>query len=205
MPPTITHVAPPPHARISASTVIAAMLLLAAAFALTWGSAAPVHVTVDGVGRSVQPRTSLRDLVAAHFTTGSAGTLLSVDGRIARVAGGDPVSYTRNGVQVTDTALVYDGDVITSRSGADRIEPTEVGRASIAPTTTVQGSGPILKTMSQGKPGVSLVRRGAVSGQVVSASVTFAIQHPLSCGRTMIHVAGVYIGACRKKQIGDRA
>ena len=93
----------------------------------------------------------------AHYTTAHAGSLFNVNGGVIGRASGDPVAYVRNGRTVADTQRVYEGDVVTSRPGADRTERTVAAPVSIAPTATIEGSGPILKVVRQGKPGVTLV------------------------------------------------
>ena len=147
------------------------MLLAAALVAIVWGFGGPLHVTVDGVAHTVQQGATVGDLAAAHYTTGRAGSLFSVNGGIIGMVAGDPVAFTRNGRAVVGAQRVYDGDVVASYSGADRTERTVSEKVSIDPTATIKGSGPILKVVRQGTPGVSLVRKGAISGEIVSTRV----------------------------------
>jgi peptidoglycan/xylan/chitin deacetylase (PgdA/CDA1 family) len=171
MPTSVTRIPEPPPRGISALTAIAALLLAGALVAVVWGLGAPVHAEVDGVRREVPQGTTIAELARARFTKGTAGALLSVNGGIIGMASGYPVAYARNGRAVASSQRVYEGDVVTSRSGANRTEGVTSARVSIDPTATIEGSGPILKVVRPGKPGTSLVRKGALSGQIVSTKV----------------------------------
>ena len=168
---TVTQVTPPPRSRVSALTAIAFALVGAALTALVWGLGAPTGLTVDGAAHTVAPGTTVADLAGAHYTRARPGILYKIDGGIANVVGGDPTGYLRNGRPVADTQPVYPGDVIVSVQGASYTERVISERVSIDPTATIQGDGPILTVVQQGKPGVALVSKGAVSGDVVTSTV----------------------------------
>ncbi|MDR3687368.1 MAG: polysaccharide deacetylase family protein [Coriobacteriia bacterium] len=166
-----TRIVVPPREGISLLSAVAGVLLAAALVAVLWGLSGPVRVDVDGISRTVKPGTTIADLAAAHYTNGRAGSLFSIKGGIIGMSAGDPGTYERNGRPVDATQRVFEGDVITSHSGADRTERTISTTVSIDPTATIQGTGPILTVVRPGKPGVSVVRKGAISGQIVSNTV----------------------------------
>jgi peptidoglycan-N-acetylglucosamine deacetylase len=168
---TVTHIQPPPRRGIDALTAIAALLLCGALTAIVWGLGAPMRLHVDGIEREVAQGTTVAQLADAHLTNGRPGSLFSVNGGIIGLISGDPVAYARNGSPVAPTQRVYEGDVVTSHSGADKTERVVTVKVSIDPTATIQGAGPILKVVTPGKPGVSLVLRGAISKQIVSTKV----------------------------------
>ena len=172
MPGVTAHVAPPERRTIAPLIAVAVVLVGAALVAVAWGFDSPLRVTVDGVDHSGVPRYStIADLARAKFTKAHSGSLFTIRGGIVRMNGGLPATYERNGRAVDDSQRVYDGDVITSSNGADLTEHVVSTRISIDPTATIQGSGPILKVVRQGKAGLMLVRKGQISGEVDSSKV----------------------------------
>jgi peptidoglycan/xylan/chitin deacetylase (PgdA/CDA1 family) len=162
-------IAPPPRNGVPILPAIAAVLVFSALVGLLWGVSAPLHLTVDGVRRTVAAGATVEQLNGAGYVMSDAGDLLGVKGGVVRHGAGDPITYVRNGAPVGAEQHLYDGDVILSTSGVSRREPVVRVKVSVAPTTTVEGTGPILKLMSSGKPGVDEVTRGQVSGAVISS------------------------------------
>jgi len=161
-----------PHSGIAVVTAIALALIGAALAAVAWGLGAPIHVTVDGVVHSGLPQTeTIADLADARFTTAHAGALYSIHGAVLRADGGNPATFLRNGRPVDDTQRVFDGDTITSVNGTDITEHITTTRISIDPTATIEGTGPILKVVRPGTPGLQLLRKGAISGEIESNDV----------------------------------
>lgn len=167
----VSKITPPARSGVSAFAVIALVVVAAALTFAVWGFGAPLQLTVDGVPRSVSAGTTIADLAAAGYIRARVGVLYKVDGGIASIRGGGAPQYRRNGRDVVDSQQVYPGDVIVSSNGADLTERVVSARLSIDPTATIQGTGPILRVVRQGRPGVELVRKGAVSGDVVSRTV----------------------------------
>jgi peptidoglycan/xylan/chitin deacetylase (PgdA/CDA1 family) len=57
------------------------------------------------------------------------------------------------------------------------MERTVLATVSVDPTATIEGAGPILKVVRQGNAGLSVVRKGAISGYVVSSRVIVPAEH----------------------------
>jgi peptidoglycan/xylan/chitin deacetylase (PgdA/CDA1 family) len=159
----------PPRPGLPLPYAVAVVLVCAAAVAVLWGLPTSPKVTADGVSRTVVPGSTIGDLVRQRYLLSKPGALLAVTGGVLRITGGDPVTFARNGAPADETQRLYDGDVVTSASGADAKEGVTTVRVSIPPTITVQGAGPILKLMQQGRPETDEIRRGAVSGAVLSS------------------------------------
>jgi peptidoglycan/xylan/chitin deacetylase (PgdA/CDA1 family) len=167
---------PPPRGGLPVLYVVACVLVFSAAVAVAWGVSAPSRVLVDGVVRTVAPGSTIQDLVQQRYILSTPGALLSVRGGVLRIYGGDPISFTRNRRPVTENQPLFDGDVVTSASGANRTEPVVTARVSIPAAVQVQGSGAILKLSQQGQPETDDVKRGGVSGSIVSSrTVTAAL------------------------------
>lgn len=171
MAPVYTHMSRPPQNRIPVLAAIAIVLVGAALVALVWGLSAEPSVAIDGVTHQVAPGSTIANLAADGFTRGKPGALMTIHGGIASMRGGNPATYERNGRPVADTQRVYPGDVITSQDGDDVTEHVITVRATIDPTATIQGSGPILKVARPGKSGILLVRKGEKSGEIESQKV----------------------------------
>jgi peptidoglycan/xylan/chitin deacetylase (PgdA/CDA1 family) len=152
----------------------AGVLVFAAAVAVVWGLSSPLNVTVEGIRRMVPQDSTIGDLAQQHYVLSKPGALLSVGGGVLRIYGGDPISFIRNGVPAEENQRLFDGDVVTSASGASHKEAIVTVRVSVPATTTVQGSGMILKLVQQGKAGTDEIKRGAVSESVVSSRTTAA-------------------------------
>jgi peptidoglycan/xylan/chitin deacetylase (PgdA/CDA1 family) len=171
MAPVYTSLSRPPRNGITPLVAIALLLVGAALTAIVWGLGSGPTVTVDGTARQLAPGSTIADLAGDGYTQAKSGTLYTINGGIAKLRGGDPADYERNGRPVPDSQRVYLGDVITSTNGSDRTERIVTSRTSIDPTATIVGTGPILRVSRAGKPGVMLVRKGEVSGQIASSKV----------------------------------
>ena len=177
---------PPTRPRLPVLYAVAGVLVFAAAVAVAWGASAPLSVTVDGVARVVPPGSTVGDLVQQRYVLSKPGALLSAKGGVLRIYGGDPVWFERNGASVSDTQRLFDGDVVKSASGGDVKEPVVTVRVSVPATITVQGSGPILKLLRQGRPEIDEVKRGAVSGSVISSrTIVVSLPTVMSASRPL--------------------
>ena len=170
----VVQVGPPKRAGLPWLYAAAALLVLAAGVAVAWGVSAPLTVTVDGVARTVPAGATIGDLAGRAYVLSKPGALLSVHGAVLRSTGGDPVVFTRDGMPAVETQKLYDGDVVTSASGADRKESIETVRVKVPPPVMVLGSGPARTIVRHGTPGVDEVRRGAVSRSVISSRTILA-------------------------------
>lgn len=164
----LTRIEAPAPRRITVLALAVAVLLGAALTALTWGYPGTFPVDVDGKTVTVPSGTTIGSLVSQGLTHGRAGRMYSVHGKILRLFGGQPVQLLRNGRPANERDRVFASDRITSISGADRTEHVVTVRIPIEPAVTVTGVGPILKLMRAGKSGTQVVRKGSLSGEVVS-------------------------------------
>ena len=170
----VVHVGPPRRAGLPWLYALAALLVCAAGVAVAWGVSAPLRVTVDGVVRTVPAGAPIGDLAGRGYVLSKPGALLSVRGGVLRSTGGDPVVFTRDGMPAEETQRLYDGDIVTSVSGTDRKESIETVRVKVPPPVTVLGSGPARMIVRHGTAGVDEVRRGTVSGFVISSRTVLA-------------------------------
>jgi len=170
----VVHVGPPKRAGLPWLYAVAALLVSAAGVAVAWGVSAPLNVTVDGVVRTVPAGATIGDLAGRGYVLSKPGALLSVHGGVLRSTGGEPVVFTRDGVPAEEMQKLYDGDVVTSANGADRKENIETVRLKAPPPVTVLGSGPARTIVRHGTAGVDEVKRGVVSGSVISSRTVLA-------------------------------
>ena len=153
---------------------IGAVVLLASV--VVWGVTQPMHLTVNGVEQAVAQGSTIADLQGDGVVSAHTGDLVSVKGAVLRKGGGRPPLITRNGVRVAITQRVYDGDAITSSSGADVVEPKVTVKAPIPIPTRVEGDGAILKLAQTGSPGIQEITRGQVSGSIIDSRVIVPAQ-----------------------------
>ncbi|MBI5232282.1 MAG: polysaccharide deacetylase family protein [Coriobacteriales bacterium] len=147
---------------------IAAVIVAAAVLAVVTGMQRPIEVKVDGAQISVDRGTTVSQLIRRKVFTAPHGNLVTVEGKIARIGGGLAPSYLRNGQPVEPTQVVYAGDDLASRIGANRTEEIIAKKKKVPRSTKERGSGPIAKTVRAGRDGILELRVGAISGKVVS-------------------------------------
>ena len=163
---------PPSRSGVPVLTAAAAVLVFAAAVALAWGFARPISVTVDGHRATVRAGLSVGDLRHGGVVRARAGALRAINGSVIALDGGNPPLVTRNGRPVALSRRVFDGDVITSRSGSDRLERAATLRVPIPFKRRVEGSGPVMHLADPGSVGVREMTRGEVSGVEMAGYVT---------------------------------
>ncbi len=157
----------------------AVVLVSAAGIVLLSSPAKPVHLTVDGRQVAVGSGSDVGDLAADGLFKNRPGNLLSVKGSVIATAGGEAAVVLRNGRPAAADQRVYEGDVIVTRSGRDVFEPTVVVKREVAPSTIDSGTGPVLKLVSAGVAGLEEVRKGKVSGTVLSVRTLKPMQPEL--------------------------
>ena len=162
----------PPKPRIPVLYVVAGVLLFAAALGASLGFGSSVRIEVDGTVRRVAEGTTIADLkTEGHLAARDGDILSAVDHRAVRKGVAGPLRVTRNGRPVALSAVVYDGDVLTSESGADRVERVVSVDRPIEVSTKIVGSGPLMTLASPGSVGVRRVVLGAISGDEVTSTV----------------------------------
>ena len=165
-------VQPPQPSRIPVLYLVVGALLFAAALGASFGFGSSARVEIDGTVRRVAFGTTIGDLEAKGKLAHHDGDLLSaVDRHVTRRGQGGQLRVLRNGEPVSSSAVVFDGDVVTSIAGADRVERTVTITRPIEMTTTVEGQGPLMSLASPGSVGVMRLTVGAVSGDEVTSTV----------------------------------
>jgi len=130
-----------------------------------------VPVTVDGRPHLVAAAATVSDLAAAGLTLAPAGDIVSLAGSIAaRGRGGDP-RVTVDGRPSQRLERIHAGAVVVSRRGLDVRERAEVRLVAVPIPRRVSGTGPDLVVVGIGAPGLTRVRRGEISHEVVESSV----------------------------------
>ncbi|MEI7813374.1 MAG: polysaccharide deacetylase family protein [Coriobacteriia bacterium] len=138
---------------------------------VAWGVARPLHITVNGVSRTVTARSTLLDLQTQGLANTERGALLSLQGKIIQTHGGAAGTVTRNGRPTTLDQRLFEGDVIVSRRGADKTEG-RITRLESLPIVVVQeGTGPVVALRRLGAAGVAEVTVGKTSGVEATRSV----------------------------------
>lgn len=163
--------APPPSRVIWPWVLFALSLVLAAGAFAAWFHLRPIHVTVDGVARTVEARSTVGALQRGGFIEARPGALLSVKGEVIRASGGSPATITRNGRTATPDERLFEGDVVQSHDGADKTEASETRREYTPIEMVVQGAGPVASYRRLGAPGIAEITRGSVSGAEASRTV----------------------------------
>ncbi len=163
--------------RVSRRTLsIIAAVALAGALAvgaLLYFSVLTVAVTIDGHPTRVLAGTTAGELVRDGKVEGRPGDLVAVASHAVLKAGaGGPVVVLVDRRPVSPTQKLKADDAITTRNGANAIEPLKSRTQPVAPSVRYIGSGPLQTIVTSGTPGVETVRYGAISGQVASRRVT---------------------------------
>jgi peptidoglycan/xylan/chitin deacetylase (PgdA/CDA1 family) len=151
-----------------AGAVVAIIIAVALA---AWGLSRPLNVTVDGVTRTVEARSTLGDLREQGLLNSRPGRLLSVEGKVLRARGGGSAAVKRNGRPVEMSQRLFDGDIIVSHDGADKTEKTTTRREAVSIPVVHEGVGPVVALRRLGAPGVVVVTTGKISGAESTRSV----------------------------------
>lgn len=138
-------------------------VVVLAAVAASFALARPVTVVVDGVERQVESGMTVAELARDGAFKAAPGNLLAVNGSIAETGAGAAPRILRNGQPANPVERLVRGDVLVSRRGADVPESLEETRMPIEFPTRVEGKGSLSEVTQEGKRGVRLVKRGAVS------------------------------------------
>ncbi|MBI4260557.1 MAG: polysaccharide deacetylase family protein [Actinobacteria bacterium] len=144
------------------AALLAGVVLLT--YAVTQQGPLPFPVEVEGTTRAVLPGTTLEEAADAFGVRPRAGDLLDVDGELLE-RDAVPGAVLLNGRRATPGTMLSPGDRITTADGDDRTEPIERVVTELEAGTP---SNPQFLLISA--PGQETVRRGAVSGKVVSVS-----------------------------------
>ena len=165
---------PPAPKRVPRIYIVLGAVLFAASVGASMGSTSSIGIVVDGASRHVDSGTTIADLAAAGLLAGKPGRMVSVTGHVLSQPSGSPVRTRRNGRFVSQDVTVYDGDVITSADGRNRVELLVTRRQPIAFPKRTVGSGPLATLAAPGSPGVRQLSVGAFSGDIATSTVLIA-------------------------------
>jgi peptidoglycan/xylan/chitin deacetylase (PgdA/CDA1 family) len=150
-----------------AGCAVAAGLVLALTVALTMPRSLRgpdlVHVTVLGEPRVLPRGTTFDQTIRTFGLWPSGGDLLNVQGQLLR-PGIDPGYNTLDGRRETGDPVLRDGQVVGVVNGTDR---TETVTRVVVPVPAGEPGNP--QFFLGNEPGEQVVRRGAISGVVVSS------------------------------------
>ena len=153
----------------------AAVLGAVAVAALVGFVTKPVPITVDGHRRMVAPGTTVSGLLASHALVVRHGNIVAVvTRRVLRPGGGADGMVLVNSEPATGSTTVQENSVVVSVVGSDLVEPTRSVRVIVAPRSHYLGHGAWVAMTDPGREGVSIVTRGALSGEVVDSNVIVA-------------------------------
>ena len=160
-----------PHSTWPPLHAVASLLLAGALLAVGMGFAPAITVTVNGARVTAPVGSRIAELQSSGIVKSRPGALLAVDKSVLRPAGGGEALVTRNGTAVLSDQRLFDGDVITSVNGIDRIEPVVVTKEPIQFETRIEGNGPVMRLVQPGSVGVREITKGRVSGITVGERV----------------------------------
>ncbi len=161
-----------PHAtRTSALEVSFFSVVSTAVLAIVYTQLLSIPIAVDGSHLRIPLGSTVKDLAESGVVLGRSGDLIAVDGSVLETAGGEPATLSHNGRPADRSARLRVGDTIETRPGRDRREATVTETEPIPPPARVAGSGPFVRVVDEGIPGVVRVVRGALSGVEVTRSV----------------------------------
>ena len=161
------------RARTHSLLAALAITIAIAAVALgVWAATRPIPVTVDGQRRLVPRTSTVGDLVTAHTLSLRSGNLVAVvSKRVLRIGAGATGTVVVDSEPATQGTPLHPGAVVVSRQGSDVVEATSIARVTTAPRSHYVGHGAYVVMTDEGRAGVSVVTRGAISGEVVSSRV----------------------------------
>lgn len=153
--------------------IVAAAVLGAVAVAIVVGFVTrPIPITVDGRRRMVAPGTTVSGLLASHALVVRSGDLVAVvSRRVLRQGAGAAGTVLVNSEPATGSTAVQENSVVVSVVGSDVVEPTRSVPVTVAPRSHYLGHGAWVAMTDPGREGVSIVTRGALSGEVVESKV----------------------------------
>lgn len=141
-----------------------------------------VALTVNGAACEVPEGSTSGEIISRGLASPSAGNLVSISTQdqppeVLEVGAGMPYRLMVNGAQVDPASyLATEGDVLEFVDGEDVTEDVEVQTTEIPYGALVPESGKFLVKIGYvaqwGRPGISEVATGVVSGRVVDRGVT---------------------------------
>lgn len=162
------------HRKIPILAIVLAVILLGVMiFALrTCSSAMTIDVTVNGVPYTLRGAKTIQTAVKESGLPINPGDLISIRGTVIERGAGYPIDAVVNGQEVInpDTAL-HNNDVITIADGKDIIEDYDVEQETSGHSARISGAGAV-HNITPGEDGLTEVRTGKISGEVVRKLVT---------------------------------
>lgn len=150
---------------------------------LIWYLNRSVPITLNGNEASVHIGATIAQVIEDEGFDESCdpGDLLAVDDSVLTRGGGARYSVTLDGEEVDpdayETVKLEGGEELDIADGADIYEEHEVKATEIAPTISVEGSGPIGYVRTWGIPGRSEVWTGKTSGITADRGVVQEVQN----------------------------
>ena len=178
-----TLLTPPPLRRIPVLAALVCVVVFIAAIVAIRVAGQPISARVDGRDMSLSRGTTVGDLIARGILDSQPGRLLSVRGAVIQERGGAAPLVWRNGRLVGDAEPIFEGDVLSSAPGVDRIEARVTLREPIPYKTRVRGAGPVMRLSDPGSVGIRERVIGAISKAQVSSRIVLA-KHDMIVRRT---------------------
>ncbi len=135
-----------------AAAVAFALLIVLAAPAS--GLSASDLVSVDGVVAQIGPDTTLAQVTGLRDLSIRPGSNHDVTGDVMVPGGGGPGFVLVNGAPFPLDGVIHAGATITGRHGSDRTEGLEREEEGISYAYEIQGNGPVVTQVREGKPGL---------------------------------------------------
>ena len=150
---------------------------------IIWYANRSVDITLNGETTGVRINSTVEQFIEENGLdeTYDAGNLLAVDDSLLERGAGDRYAITLNGEPLALDALasthLEGGEELTIDDGADVYEEHDVQATDIAPTITVEGSGPVQFVETWGIPGRSEVWTGHTSGKTQDRGIVQEVQN----------------------------
>ena len=136
---------------------------------IIWYANRSVGVTLNGEDASVRINSTIERFIEAQKLDLKPGNLLAVDDSVLEKGGGTRCTVKLDGRELEQDELstieLVGGEELEIGDGTDVYEEHDVQATEIAPTLTVNGTGPVQYVATWGEAGRSEVWTGKVSGK----------------------------------------
>lgn len=166
-----------PASRMRVALIVVGCAAVVFLGSVVWYLNRDVQITLNGTETSVRIGSSIEQIISDQGLDKllSPGDLLAVDDQVLTQDGGEAYDVKLNGKRVKDSKLsqvtIEGGEKLKIASGRDTYESHEVQSTTIAPTITVEGSGPVQYVKTWGQAGRSEVWVGDESGKTKDRGV----------------------------------
>lgn len=163
------------NARKPYAIIVVGCAFLLFVASIIWYANRSVEITLNGEKTTVRINSTIEHMIEDKELDLKAGNLLAVDDSVLEKGGGTRCTVKLDGKEVKpgalDTTQLEGGEKLEVGDGVDVYEEHDIQATEIAPTLTVNGSGPVQYVATWGEAGRSEVWTGKVSGKTADKGV----------------------------------